>query len=90
MERFESSSEYLARCAESFREAIVEAQTLALEGDVGDRLAQALHFASDLLDIIEDGLGGAETSPAARDRARDMRDQLDATRGLLVPSTTLH
>jgi len=80
MERRESCPAYLVSYAESFLEAISEARALALEGDVGDRLVETLHYASDLLDIIADGLGGPESDPAALDALNDMRDQVNALR----------
>jgi hypothetical protein len=80
MERPESCPAYLVGCAENFLEAISEARALALEGDVGDRLVETLHYASDLLDIIADGLAGPESDPAALDALNDMRDQVNALR----------
>ena len=80
MERPESSADYLTYCAELFLEAISEARVIALDGDVGDRLVDTLHYASDLLDIIADGLDGPNSDPGALDALNDMRDQVNALR----------
>ena len=87
MIRPESRTAYLARCTECFLEAIAEARALALHGDVGDRLVQTLHYASDLLDIIADGVDGLRRDSAALDSR--LREQLRATSCHLAPPSTL-
>lgn len=90
IERPESCPANLVRCAERFVEAIEEARALALEGNLGERLLHALHYASDLLDIIADGLDGPDSDSAAHFALVDMRHQLNALRGLRAPAPTLH
>jgi hypothetical protein len=80
---------YIVRCAERFLEAIEEARTLAVAGDVGGRVADTLNFASDLLDIIEGALGRPEGVSAALDPISRVRDLLRAVSGDLAP-VTLH
>jgi ABC-type transporter Mla subunit MlaD len=87
MARLESRPAFLARCTVSFLDAIAEARALALQGDVGDRLVQTLHYASDLLDIIAEGVDGLRHDSAALDS--QLREQLRAASCHLAPSSTL-
>jgi hypothetical protein len=80
---------YIVRCPESFLEAIEEARTLALAGDVGGRVADTLNFASALLDLIEGALGRPEGVPAAADPISRVRDLLRAVSGDLT-AVTIH
>ena len=86
MHRTELSARFLSNCVQCFLEALAEAEALALDGDTGDRLTDALHYANDLLDIISDDIDGLESELALD----DMRNQLNAVRRLRAPVPTLH
>ena len=86
MERPLTSASYLRNCVECFLEALAEAEALARDGDTGERLTDALHYANDLLNILSDDVVGLESEMALD----DMRDQLKAVHGLGAPSPTLH
>jgi hypothetical protein len=79
---------YLERCSQVFLDAVAEARELALAGDA--RLADTLHFASDLLDIIADGLAGPQPDSAATDALELLRQLLSALRAELAPRGPLH
>lgn len=81
--RPESSPEYVAHCTESFLGAMSEAQLLLLDRDADGRLAETLHFASDLLDIIENAVDGLTSDPHAADVMKSLRGELNALRALL-------
>lgn len=89
MDRHESSPAYLERCSQAFLDAVAEARALALAGDA--RLADTLHFARDLLDIIADGLDSPEkTNRAAADALGVLRGLLHALQSDLAPRGPLH
>lgn len=84
----ESSSAYLERCSRACLDALAEARELALAGDAG--VADILHYAKDLLDLIADGLNGPQTDSAAVDALEVLREMLSTLRAELAPREPLH
>ena len=80
MVRSESSPEYLAHCLDKLVGALAEARLLGLDANGNAQLAETLHFASDLLDIIEYGVAGLTNDPHAVDNLKNLRAEINALR----------
>ncbi len=78
MDRPEASPRYLAHCLEEFLEAMSEARTLALRDGPGPALAETARFASDLLDIIAEGVALLPTNAESDAMLEDLRGQVKA------------
>jgi len=64
MDRAHYSPTNLARCTESLLDALSQAKSLCVQGELGERFADTLRFASDLLDVIQYEIG-ASPDPVA-------------------------
>jgi hypothetical protein len=80
MVRPESSPEYLAHCLDELVAVLAEARLLGLDASGNARIAESLHFASDLLDIIEYGVAGATNDPQAVGSLKNLRAEINALR----------
>ena len=84
MDRPGSSPAYLAHCNEALLDSMAEAQALVLAGENGDQLAETVRFASDLLDVIAEGLNELTSDPDTLVAFKHLRDQVIALRGHLM------
>jgi hypothetical protein len=84
MIRPESSPEYLAHCLDTLVGALAEARLLALDANGNARLAETLHFVSDLLDIIECGITALTNNPHGVDKLRSVRAEVNTLRAICL------
>ena len=64
--------------------ALAEARLLGLDPNGNAQLAETLHFASDLVDIIEYGFVGITNDPYAVDNLKNLRAEIRALRADLL------
>jgi hypothetical protein len=80
---------YLERVIEAFLDAMREAEALTAAGNV-DELPELLQFASDLIDIIYDGLRGSDAPDAPIAEVELLREMLHKAQTMLGPAVTMH
>jgi hypothetical protein len=77
----------LSQCIRSFLDVMKEADDLVTADSTGAKLADVLHFASDLLDIIAEELRGLHAEGVAVPDVALLRDKLNEARAMLGPAT---
>jgi hypothetical protein len=88
--RPESNPAYLAACVEAFRLALREAEVLATAQDTGPQIAALLQHASELLDIIADGVESHDDGPALGHDVELLQTMLTSARALIPTPRPAH
>ena len=78
---------YVEHCIATFLDVMEETHGLVGAGETGAKLADVLHHASDLLDIISDELRKLDAANVTLPDLSPLRAKLDAARALLPPGT---
>jgi hypothetical protein len=75
-----------AHASEALIDALREAHELARAGEVGKPLADVLHFADDLLDIMAEHVERPDAGEGERGAFMEMRERVAAMRAQLAGS----
>ncbi len=80
---------YLARVIEAFLDAMREAEAMTAAGKL-DELPELLRFASELIDIIAEGLQVSDRADAPIAEVELLRNMLHRAQAMLGPAVTVH
>ena len=75
-----------ARASEALVDALREARELARAGEFGESLAEVLHFADDLLDIMAEHVERPNAGEGERGAFMEMRERVAALRAQVAGS----